>query len=192
MGRRNAGKSESSTAQVSIPVAIVFCLAFLFFLGLSVHYYVMDLKEYQQLAASNAVAQGTIVDRKAETNVDSDGCVSEYYSITYRFTDGKSQYTRTRSVSESTYDSLKGHKTVSIVYVPSNPEISRLKSNFTVPIPQMPVMVLIIFAAGACQLLRGSKGSAAVEQALPVVLTIWQQVCGAADNVAPAPDTRRE
>jgi hypothetical protein len=188
MTKRNAGKSESSTAKAPILIVIVFCLAFLFFLGLSVHFYAMDVQEYRQLKASHAVAQGTIVDRKVETDVDSDGCVSTYYSITYQFTDGKSRYTRTRGVSESTYNSLKGRETVSIVYVPGNPEISRLQSNFTVPIPQMPVMVLIMFAAFACQLLGGSKGSAAVEQVLPVAVTIWQQVCGAADNVEPPPD----
>ena len=176
-------KNESSTPQNRALGSIVFCLAFLFFFGLSVHYYVADLREYQQLKASSAVAQATIVDRKAETDVDSEGSVSTHYSITYRFTDGQSRYTRTRGVSESTYNSLKGRESVAIVYVPGNPKISRLKSNFTVPIPQMPVIVLIMFGAFAYQLLRGSKGSGAVEQVLPVVLTIWQQVCGAAGNV---------
>lgn len=188
MSKHNSGKSESSTTKVSIPGAIVFCLAFTFFLGLSVHFYVADLREYRQLETSNAVAQGTIVDRKAETDIDSDGGVHTYYSITYQFTDGKSRYTRTRGVSESTYASLEGRRTVSVVYVPSNPEISRLKSNFTVPIPQMPVMVLIMFAAFAYHLMGGSEGNAAVGQVLPVVLTLWQQVCGAAGNVEPPPD----
>jgi hypothetical protein len=187
MTKHSSGKSESSTDKVPIPIIILFCLVFLFFLVGSVLYYVADLGEYRQLKTSHVVAQGTIIDRKAETDVDSDGNMYTHYSITYQFTDGKSRYTRTRGVSESIYDSLKGRETVSIVYVPSNPEISRLKSNFTVPIPQMPVMVLLIFAACACQLLRGSEGSAAVEQVLPVALTIWRQICGAAGSVEPPP-----
>ena len=44
--KHNSGKSESSKGRVPIPVMIVFCLALLFFLGLSVHYYVIDLNRF--------------------------------------------------------------------------------------------------------------------------------------------------
>lgn len=188
MTKHNLEKGESSATKAPIVGVIIFGLFCLVFLALSVHHYVADLNEYKQLEASSTVAQATIVDRRAETNVDSDGCVSEHYSITYKFTDGTSWYTRTRSVSKSTYASLKGRDSVGIVYVPGNPKVSRLQSNFFLPLPAMPVFVLLFFAACACQLLCGSKGKAAAGQVFPIVLTLWQQICGSGGNSEPRSD----
>jgi hypothetical protein len=78
------------------------------------------------------VTQATVIETTHREDADESGAY-EYYGITYGFAYGGSRYTRSVGVSKSVYHSLKEGDTVTIVYIPNEPTISRLEGSYEEP-----------------------------------------------------------
>ena len=94
--------------------------------------YLTERKRHRLLKTSGVVTQATVTKRTDWVDADESG-VSEYHGINYRFVHGGSTFTKSVSVSRSVYCSVREGDTVTIVYVPSTPTISRLKGSYEEP-----------------------------------------------------------
>jgi len=102
--------------------------------------YAGRLSAYIAFVRSGAVIQGTVIGRRSTEKT------SQYnphrYAITYGFWVNDRRVIRIEGVSQQTYEAQYVDEPVTVIYLPSDPWISIIQSELTLPLPVAPAALL--------------------------------------------------